>query len=167
MWSPDSTTTRSGRQSARNGRFWRTASAVPRYQSLSLRPRNGCRMRTPPWLRSRSQGRPTPMWSLSECGRYCVSTATLYRPELTQLESVKSMMRYLPAKGTAGLARLDERTDSRSPCPPAITTATTLRMLSLSYGNRHHYREFQVGDSFHVPGSGFHVPGGRTWNPER
>src|SRR5919199_587619 len=63
------------------------------------------------------------------------------------------MMRYLPANGTAGLARLDERTDSRSPCPPAITTATTLRMLSLSYGNRHHYREFQVEDLFHVSGS--------------
>ena len=27
-------------------------------------------------------------------------------PEFTQLDSVKSMIRYFPAKGTAGLARL-------------------------------------------------------------
>src|SRR5215467_8499582 len=48
-------------------------------------------------------------------------------PELTQLERVKSMMRYLPANGTAGLARCAERTLRRSPCPPARMTAATFR----------------------------------------
>src|SRR3954447_5962047 len=77
----------------------------------------------PPWLRSRSHGRPMPMWSFIECGRYCVSTATLYMSELTQLLSVKSMMRYLPANGTAGFARSRDRTLSRSPWPPARIVA--------------------------------------------
>ena len=45
------------------------------------------------------------MWSLSERGLYCVSTTTSLMSELTQLLSVKSMIRYLPANGTAGLAR--------------------------------------------------------------
>ena len=45
------------------------------------------------------------MWSFSERGLYCVRTITSVMPELTQLLSVKSMMRYLPPKGTAGLAR--------------------------------------------------------------
>src|SRR6267143_4218926 len=49
-------------------------------------------------------------------------------PELTQFERVKSMMRYLPANGTAGLARCAESTLSLSPWPPARMIATTLRM---------------------------------------
>src|SRR5712691_5195726 len=53
-------------------------------------------------------------------------------PEFTQLDSVKSMMRYLPANGTAGLARCADRTLSRSPCPPARITAATFRMAMLS-----------------------------------
>src|ERR1700737_2811552 len=48
-------------------------------------------------------------------------------PEFTQLDSVKSMMRYLPANGTAGLARCADRTLSRSPCPPARMMAATFR----------------------------------------
>src|SRR3954470_11141829 len=43
--------------------------------------------------------------------------------ELTQLLSVKSMMRYLPANGTAGFARSKDRTLSRSPWPPARIVA--------------------------------------------
>src|SRR5262245_59774830 len=43
--------------------------------------------------------------------------------EFTQFDSVKSMIRYLPPKGTAGLARTDERIDRRSPSPPARITA--------------------------------------------
>src|SRR5438105_15663682 len=49
-------------------------------------------------------------------------------PELTQFDSVKSMMRYFPAKGTAGLARWADSTLSRSPCPPARMTAATFRI---------------------------------------
>src|SRR5947209_6848931 len=69
-----------------------------------------------------------PMCWLSECGRYCVSTATLYMPELTQLESVKSMMRYLAANGTAGLERSSLKTDKRVPAPPAMIMARTWGM---------------------------------------
>ena len=38
-------------------------------------------------------------------------------------DSVKSMIRYLPPNGTAGLARTDDRIESRSPSPPARITA--------------------------------------------
>src|SRR6476619_6153877 len=82
-------------------------------------------MRTPPDERSRSQGRPAPMWSLSDRGLYWVSTMTSLMSELTQLLSVKSMIRYLPANGTAGLARTPDRMDRRSPSPPARTIAVT------------------------------------------
>ena len=51
------------------------------------------------------------------------------RPELTQFDSAKSMIRYLPPYGTAGLARCADRIDSRSPCPPARITTTTSRPL--------------------------------------
>ena len=47
-------------------------------------------------------------------------------PELTQLDREKSMIRYLPPKGMAGLARLRVRWRRRSPRPPAITTAMVL-----------------------------------------
>ena len=63
------------------------------------------------------------MWSLSERGLYWVRTTTSVIPELTQLLSVKSMIRYLPPNGTAGLARTEDRIDSRSPSPPARITA--------------------------------------------
>src|SRR5215207_5763167 len=65
------------------------------------------------------------MWSLSERGLYCVRTTTLSISELTQFDSVKSMIRYLPPNGTAGLARTDDRIESRSPSPPARMTAIT------------------------------------------
>ena len=90
-----------------------------------LRAMYGCIMRTPPEERSRSQGRPAPMWSLSDRGLYWVSTTTSLMSELTQLLSVKSMIRYLPANGTAGLARTPDRIDRRSPSPPARTIAVT------------------------------------------
>ena len=63
------------------------------------------------------------MWSFSERGLYWVRTTTLSMPELTQFDSVKSMIRYLPPNGTAGLARTDERIERRSPSPPARITA--------------------------------------------
>jgi hypothetical protein len=44
-------------------------------------------------------------------------------PELTQFDSVKSMMRYLPPKGTAGLQRQSVSSFRRLPRPPASTTA--------------------------------------------
>ena len=102
----------------------RTASAVPRYHSATLpRAMYGWSSFTPPRLRSRSHGRPSPMWSLSERGLYCVSTTTSWMSELTQFDSVKSMIRYLPPNGTAGLARSCDRIERRSPSPPARMTA--------------------------------------------
>ena len=62
---------------------------------------------------------------------YCVSTSILRMPLLRQFESVKSMMRYRPPNGTAGLARSRVSGSSREPLPPANTTAKTLFMLSL------------------------------------
>src|SRR6266536_2954874 len=53
-------------------------------------------------------------------------TATSAIPEFTQLLRAKSMIRYLPANGTAGLARFCDRRLKRSPCPPARMTANTL-----------------------------------------
>src|SRR6266540_4606151 len=88
-------------------------------------------MWTPPEKpRSRSQGRPAPMCSFREWGRYCVRIMTSKTPELTQLESVKSMIRYLPAKGTAGLARLSVNTPRREPSPPARMTARVLIVVA-------------------------------------
>src|SRR5947209_3727106 len=86
--------------------FWKTASAVPRYQSELSRPRYGCRSVTPPPCRSRSHGRPIPIWSFSERGRYCVSTPKRSTPELTQLLSANSMIRCAQPEWTLTDARL-------------------------------------------------------------
>src|SRR6185437_1598706 len=51
------------------------------------------------------------------------------RPELMQLEMGMSTMRYLPASGTAGLARSFVSGNSRVPCPPPIMTESTLLVL--------------------------------------
>src|SRR3954452_18703927 len=61
--------------------------------------------------------------------------------ELTQLYSVKSMIRYLPPKGTAGFARSWERIERRSPSPPARITAIvrfTRPMLARAPGSGPH-----------------------------
>jgi len=65
------------------------------------------------------------MWSFSDRGLYWVSTTTSSTPEFTQLDRVKSMIRYLPPNGTAGFARMEDRIDRRSPSPPARITAIT------------------------------------------
>src|SRR6185437_5154234 len=51
------------------------------------------------------------------------------RPELMQLEMGISTMRYLPASGTAGLARSLVNGNKRVPCPPPIMTESTLLVL--------------------------------------
>src|SRR5262245_6639124 len=71
-----------------------------------------------------------PIWSLSERGRYCVSTPTRVMPEFTQLLRAKSMMRYRPPKITAGFARSSLSTLKRSPWPPARIRATTRFMVA-------------------------------------
>ena len=64
-------------------------------------------------------------------------------PEFTQLESEKSMIRYLPPKGIAGFARLRVRCRSRSPRPPAMTTAIVLLVSWLT--KRPDFRGFTGG----------------------
>ncbi len=66
---------------------------------------------------------PRSMWPIRLCALYCVSTLTRRMPELMQLLSGKSMMRSVPANGTAGLARQLVSCISRLPRPPASTIA--------------------------------------------
>ena len=70
---------------------------------------------------------PRSMCAIRLCALYCVSTLTRRMPELMQLLSGKSMMRNVPANGTAGLARQFVRFISRVPRPPASTIAYVLR----------------------------------------
>ncbi|CDQ08821.1 conserved protein of unknown function [Acidithiobacillus ferrivorans] len=58
------------------------------------------------------------LWDL-----YWVRTPMRRMPELRQLERQKSMMRNLPPKGTAGLARQSVNGPRRLPRPPASTRA--------------------------------------------
>src|SRR5437867_11991319 len=51
------------------------------------------------------------------------------RFELMQLEIGMSTNRYLPASGTAGLDRSRVSGKSRMPCPPPMTTDSTLPVL--------------------------------------
>src|SRR6185437_8876870 len=48
-----------------------------------------------------------------------------------QLDSVMSMMRYCPAKGTAGFARSRVRGKSRSPAPPASKTPSVSLIVQI------------------------------------
>src|SRR5438093_9421673 len=59
-------------------------------------------------------------------------------PEFTQFDNGKSMMRYLPAKGTAGFARFAVSTPSREPSPPARITARIF-MVYLNLREGQHY----------------------------
>src|SRR5690606_8748210 len=72
------------------------------------------------------------MCCISECALYCVSTKIWRMPELTQLDSGKSMIRNLPPKGAAGFARLAVRSPRREPRPPAMITAIVLRVRLLT-----------------------------------
>src|SRR5579859_3275032 len=55
-------------------------------------------------------------------------------PEFTELLRTKSMMRYLPPKGTAGLERSCVSGCRRSPLPPASTTASTRLVGAIDAG---------------------------------
>ena len=67
------------------------------------------------------------MWRSRLCDLYCVSTTTCRRPELMRFEIAKSISRYWPPNGTAGLARSAVRGMSRLPSPPA-------RMIPKTFG---------------------------------
>ncbi|MNN67860.1 hypothetical protein D3C81_1835200 [compost metagenome] len=68
------------------------------------------------------------MWRIRLWALYWVATPILRMPELTQLDRVKSMMRNLPAKGTAGLVRNSVSWWRRLPRPPARIMAKVLRV---------------------------------------
>src|SRR5262245_3395729 len=59
----------------------------------------------------------------------CVNKYTRRSPELMQLEIGMSTIRYLPARGTAGLARSLVNGNNRVPCPPPMMTESTLLVL--------------------------------------
>ena len=70
---------------------------------------------------------------ISDCALYCVSTPIWRMPELTQLDSGKSMMRNLPPKGIAGLARYSgELLAGATPRPPARISASVSRVRRLT-----------------------------------
>src|SRR5215216_815783 len=116
--------TKSGSPCLIKPKFCWTASAVPAYQSELLRALYGVRILMPPVKsRFRSHGAPEPMCSISDCGRYCASTIRSRMPELTQFDNGKSMIRYFPAKGTAGFVRFAVSAPSLDPSPPARITA--------------------------------------------
>src|SRR5580692_3576760 len=84
------------------------------------------------------------MYFLNKSDLYCVSRYARSRPLLTQLESVKSMMRNTPPNGTKGLAFPEVNGDNRFPWPPARTKVTVealifvldcMRVLLLIYAN--------------------------------
>ena len=78
--------------------FLRIASAVPSYQEWL-----GCNKVTKLSRRSKSQGLPTPICSLSDSGKYCVKIPIWNIPEFVQFDKAKSIILNLPANGTAGL----------------------------------------------------------------
>src|SRR5215471_13328351 len=61
---------------------------------------------------------------------YWVSTQIRRQPALTRLESAKSISRYRPPNGTAGLARSAVSGASRLPAPPASTIPRTRRCVT-------------------------------------
>src|SRR5215471_9211732 len=104
-------------------KFWYTASAVPRYQvASSSRCCAGSRSRNS-FISGRRKDQPICKWRNRLCALYWVKTAIRRTPELRQLESAKSMIRNLPPKNTAGLARRSVSCLRRLPRPPASTSA--------------------------------------------
>jgi len=71
-------------------------------------------------------------WRISECALYWVSTPMRWMPEFTQFDSGKSMIRNLPPKYTAGLARHWVSSYRRVPRPPASTSAMVSRVSRLT-----------------------------------
>src|SRR6266568_5286 len=71
------------------------------------------------WLRSAVSRQARWMWVLSDSDLYWTSTFIRSRPELAKLERAKSMIRYRPPNGTAGLARSRVSGSRRRPSPPA------------------------------------------------
>src|SRR6059036_2786254 len=97
--------------------FLRTASAVPWYHEVSANVCSAARISTKPpekW----SNLYDCEMWRCNEAELNWVSRKILSSPELRQLEIGISTNRYLPPRGTAGLARSCVSGNNRVPRPP-------------------------------------------------
>ena len=68
-------------------------------------------------------------------------------PELTQLDNAKSIMRYLPAKGTAGLVRFAVSAPNRDPSPPARITARVF-IVTFILREVQDYLDYEPGQEF-------------------
>ncbi len=77
------------------------------------------------WLSNAVSRQARWMWVLSDSDLDWTSTFIRRKPEFARLERTKSMIRYRPPKGTAGLARSRVRGSSRRPSPPARIMAST------------------------------------------
>src|SRR5215211_5320219 len=102
---------------------WRTASAVPWYHFSDAGVCSAASTVTKP-PRNRSKTYERAMWLFRLAELYCVTTKIRSSPELMQLETGTSTRRYLPASGTAGLARWRVSGNSRVPAPPPRITAS-------------------------------------------
>src|SRR6516165_5826834 len=133
MWSPANTMKYSALAARKISKFWYTASAVPRYQvASSSRCWAGNRSRNS-FISGRRKDQPICRWRNRLCALYWVRTQIRRTPELRQFDSAKSMMRNLPPKNTAGLARRSVNCFSRLPRPPSSTRASA-RRVSLCWG---------------------------------
>ena len=65
------------------------------------------------------------MWRSRLWLLYWVSTAIRSTPALTRFDNAKSINRYSPPNGTAGLARSRVSGERRLPSPPASTMPST------------------------------------------
>ncbi len=101
--------------------FWVTASAVPRYHWLSDTICEAGRMSKLSLRSGRKKVQARCRWRIRLCALYWVATPIRRMPELIALDSAKSMIRDLPPKNTAGLARLSVSSSRREPRPPAST----------------------------------------------
>ena len=78
--------------------FWKTASAVPSYHWVSDTRCEAGRMSKLSLRSGRRKFQPRWRWRIRLCALYCVATPMRRMPELSALESAKSMMRDLPPK---------------------------------------------------------------------
>src|SRR5688572_24768539 len=113
-------------------RFWKTASAVPSYHWVSETRWLAGRMSKLSLRSGRKKSQPRCRWRISECALYCVATPMRRMPEFSAFDSAKSIIRVLPPKKTAGLARRSVSYFSRLPRPPASTYAMASRARGLA-----------------------------------
>ncbi len=113
----------SGAYDCTMSRFWNTASAVPRYHASSDTRCEAGRMSKLSLRSARMKLQPRTRCRIRLCALYCVATPMRRMPELSAFDNAKSMIRVLPPKYTAGLARRSVSSMSRLPRPPASTNA--------------------------------------------